>query len=78
MQVNVIKLALECSRAEYAGFRRKVEEADGFSVLLAANPCLVPGAVETSGDVLAPPAQVKTASVALVCRKDFQGNIRLP
>jgi hypothetical protein len=35
---SVIKHGLESPRAEDAGFRWKVEEADGFSVLLATNP----------------------------------------
>jgi hypothetical protein len=57
-RVNVIKHELESPRAEDAGFRLKVEGADGFSVLLAVNPCLVSGAVDASGDV-APPAPVR-------------------
>jgi hypothetical protein len=35
---SVIKHELESPRAEDAGFRWKVEEADGFSVLLVTNP----------------------------------------
>jgi hypothetical protein len=72
-RVSVIKHALVCLCAEYAGFRWKVEEADGFSAFFAVKslPCtgIRSGSCRKRPVKFAFPARLREAADECVCRE---------